>query len=79
MDFLLAFTFTLVSCMQWIPPHERARSVSLTTSGQFAGAGPALVNEAVPPGRACAVSVIGIPEDIAHHLYALDTLGAQLF
>ena len=29
--------------MQWIPPHERARAVSLTTSGMYLGSAAAML------------------------------------
>lgn len=39
------------ACAQWIPPHERARAVSLATSGMYLGSAGAM---AALPGLAAA-------------------------
>ena len=34
---------TAVTAIQWIPPHERAKAVSLTTSGMYLGSATAML------------------------------------
>ena len=52
--------------MQWIPPHERARAVSLTTSGMYLGSAaamlflPALASAFGPASLLRAVGVLGL-------------------
>lgn len=52
--------------MQWIPPHERARAVSLTTSGMYLGSAsamlllPALLRAFGPVSLLRAVGCLGL-------------------
>ena len=59
----------VLSCcdgLQWIPPHERARAVSLTTSGMYLGSAgamlflPALARAVGPASVLRAVGVLGL-------------------
>lgn len=36
-DVIVKLKLSVRPCLQWIPPHERARAVSLTTSGMYLG------------------------------------------
>lgn len=66
---------------QWIPPHERSRSVSLTTSGMYFGAAvamlflPGLVASRGPESVFQVVSVMGISWAILWLRYSVDPPG----
>ncbi|KAB5541841.1 hypothetical protein DKX38_014815 [Salix brachista] len=63
---------------QWVPPHERSRSVSLTTSGMYLGAAmgmlllPSLVKFKGPQSVFLAEAALGISWSFLWFLYASD-------
>jgi len=62
--FLIPAVHTVLS--QWVPPHERARAVSLATSGMYLGSAaamlvlPAVVAAAGPGASVCLVGALGL-------------------